>query len=162
MAHAQPRTARVHVLTISDTRTPEDDESGRLCAALALGAGHRVVGHDILPDDPKRVQTRVLVIAGSGACDAILLNGGTGISPRDTTYEAVAGILTRRLDGFGEIFRMLSFAEIGPPAMASRAVAGVCGDVLLFSMPGSTKAVKLAMEKLIAPELGHLVGEMRK
>jgi molybdenum cofactor biosynthesis protein B len=94
--------------------------------------------------------------------DAILINGGTGISARDTTYEAVVAMLDKRLDGFGELFRVLSFQEIGSKAMASRAVAGVAGRTLLFSMPGSTKAVRLAMEKLIVPELGHLVGELNK
>jgi molybdopterin adenylyltransferase len=94
--------------------------------------------------------------------DAILVNGGTGISSRDTTYEAVTRLLEKRLDGFGELFRMLSFAEIGSRALASRAVAGVHGKTLVFSMPGSTKAVRLAMEKLIVPELGHLVGELQK
>jgi molybdenum cofactor biosynthesis protein B len=92
----------------------------------------------------------------------VLINGGTGISTRDTTYEAISGILQKRLDGFGELFRMLSFEEIGSKAMATRAVAGVHARTLIFSMPGSIRAVKLAMEKLVAPELGHLLGELRK
>jgi molybdopterin adenylyltransferase len=162
MAHSAPRTARVWVLTVSDTRTEADDESGRLCRSLAESAGHQIVGHAILPDDPALVRNRCHALVESGEVDAILVNGGTGIAPRDTTYEAVAGLLAKRLDGFGEIFRVLSFQEIGSKAMASRAVAGLAGRTLLFAMPGSTKAVRLAMEKLIAPELGHLVGEMRK
>lgn len=161
MAHAPPRTARVHVVTVSDTRTAADDESGKLCRELVTKAGHEVVGHGIVKDDAAAVGAvcRALV---DGGVDAILLNGGTGIAPRDTTYEAVAALLERRLDGFGELFRMLSYREIGSKALASRAVAGVCARTLIFSMPGSTKAVRLAMEQLIAPELGHLVGELRK
>jgi len=160
MAHAAPRRARVHVLTVSDTRTQADDESGRVCRALAEGAGHEVVGSAIIPDDPARVAAHCRALVGE--VDAILVNGGTGIAPRDTTYEAIAGLLEKPLDGFGELFRVLSFQEIGSRAMASRAMAGVVGRTLLFSMPGSTKAVRLAMEKLIAPELSHLVGELRK
>jgi molybdenum cofactor biosynthesis protein B len=121
-----------------------------------------VVGHGILPDDPEAVRSHCRTLAESGAVDVILVNGGTGIAPRDTTYEAVAALLTKRLDGFGELFRMLSFAEVGSRALASRAVAGLAGRTLLFAMPGSTKAVRLAMEKLIVPEIGHLAGEMRK
>ncbi len=160
MAHSEPRRARVHVLTVSDTRTVADDTSGALCAELARAGGHEVVGHTILPDDPGRVET--FLREQAPAVDAILCNGGTGISGRDTTYEAVVRVLDKQLDGFGELFRMLSFGEIGSRAMASRAVAGVHGKTLVFSMPGSTKAVRLAMEKLVAPELGHLVGELAK
>lgn len=162
MAHAAPRKARVFVLTVSDTRTEADDESGRLCRRLTEAAGHEVVGHEIVPDDPDRLRARLTALRDGGQVDVVLLSGGTGISRRDTTYEAVSGLLTRRLDGFGELFRALSYAEIGSRAMASRAIAGVAGDILIFAMPGSTKAVRLAMEKLVAPELGHLVGELRK
>jgi molybdenum cofactor biosynthesis protein B len=162
MAHSAPKQARVWVLTVSDTRTEADDESGRLCRSLAEGAGHTIAGHAIVPDDPEAVRARCRALVDAGDVDAILVNGGTGIAPRDNTYEAVAGLLGKRLDGFGEIFRVLSFQEVGSRAMASRAVAGLAGRTLLFAMPGSTKAVRLAMEKLIAPELGHLVGEMKK
>jgi molybdopterin adenylyltransferase len=148
------------VLTVSDTRTVDDDTSGNLCIELCRAAGHEVTGRQILPDDPSRVETHCRGIAGE--VDAILVNGGTGVSSRDTTYEAVVRLLEKRLDGFGELFRMLSFSEVGSKAMASRAVAGVYGKTLLFSMPGSTKAVRLAMEKLVIPELGHLVGELNK
>jgi molybdenum cofactor biosynthesis protein B len=160
MAHSPPARARVHVLTVSDTRTVESDESGNLCISLTESAGHEVAGRAILPDDPARVQAHCLAIAPE--VDAILVNGGTGIAARDATYEAVAKLLEKRLDGFGELFRMLSFAEVGSKAIASRAVAGVCGKTLIFSMPGSTRAVRLAMERLVCPELGHLVGELRK
>jgi molybdenum cofactor biosynthesis protein B len=160
MAHSSPRAAHVHVITVSDTRTPEDDESGAACKQACETKGHIVAGYEIVKDDPAQIRSRLASLIGT--VDAILLNGGTGIAPRDTTYEAVAGLLERRLDGFGELFRMLSFAEVGSKAMASRAIAGTSGRTLLFSMPGSTKAVRLAMEKLIAPELGHLVGELNK
>lgn len=162
MAHAQARRARVFVVTVSDTRTEEDDESGRLCRTLVEGGGHEVVGKVILPDEPEKVRARCRELVASGAVDAILLTGGTGISRRDTTYEAVSGLLDKRLDGFGELFRMLSYQEIGSRALASRAVAGASGGVLLFAMPGSTKAVRLAMEKLVVPELGHLASELAK
>lgn len=162
MAHPAPRTAHVYVLTISDTRTEADDESGRVCRELARAAGHVIQGYGILPDDPGAIRARLGELEKAKDVDVVLLNGGTGLAPRDTTYEAVAGLLERRLDGFGELFRMLSYQEIGAKAMASRAVAGTIGRMLVFSMPGSTKAVRLAMEKLVGPELGHLVGEMRK
>jgi molybdenum cofactor biosynthesis protein B len=139
-----------------------DDESGKLCRALTEGAGHEVAGYQIVPDDADAVRGQCFALAESRDVDVILLNGGTGVSPRDHTYEAIASLLTKRLDGFGEIFRMLSFQEIGSRALASRAVAGLCGRTLIFAMPGSAKAVRLAMEKLIGPEIGHLVGEMKK
>src|SRR5262245_35613419 len=124
MAHAAPARASVFVLTVSDTRTEADDESGKLCRELAERAGHEVVGAAIVPDDPETVRARCRDLRARGV-DAILLNGGTGVSARDTTYEAVAGLLDKRLDGFGELFRMLSYQEVGSRALASRAVAGV-------------------------------------
>jgi len=160
MAHSEPKRARVHVVTISDTRTLETDESGKLCVELVEKSGHVVAGRTILPDDPGRVES--LCRTAAGEVDAILLNGGTGVAPRDTTYEAISRLLEKRLDGFGELFRMLSYAEIGSKAMASRAVAGVFGKTVIFSMPGSTKAVRLAMERLVCPELSHIVGELKK
>lgn len=162
MAHASPKIARVYVLTVSDTRTEADDESGKLCQKLVTDAGHPVVGYGIVPDEKARIRDRCRTLVESTQVDAILLSGGTGISPRDTTYEAVTDILAKRLDGFGELFRTLSFQDVGSKAMASRAVAGIAGRTLIFAMPGSTKAVRLAMEKLIVPELGHLVGELHK
>jgi molybdenum cofactor biosynthesis protein B len=148
------------VLTVSDTRTTDTDTSGDLCIELCRQGGHEVTGREILPDDPVRVEAHCRRVAPE--VDAVLVNGGTGIAARDTTYEAVVRLLDKRLDGFGELFRMLSFSDVGSRAMASRAVAGVHGKTLLFSMPGSTKAVRLAMEKLVIPELGHLVGELAK
>ena len=160
MAHSEPKVARVQVVTISDTRTLETDESGKLCVELLAKAGHVVAGRTVVPDDPARVEALCRSVAGE--VDAIVLNGGTGVAPRDTTYEAISRLLEKRLDGFGELFRMLSYAEVGSRAMVSRAVAGVYEKTVIFSMPGSTKAVRLAMERLVCPELSHIVGELKK
>ena len=145
------------IVTVSDTRTHETDTSGALTRDLLVGAGHRIVSQTILPDEPARVRVWVAELAGAADVDAVLLNGGTGVAPRDTTYEAIASLLDKRLDGFGELFRMLSYEQIGAAAMLSRAVAGVVGRTVVVSMPGSTSAVELAMTKLVVPELGHLV-----
>jgi molybdopterin adenylyltransferase len=150
------------LLTVSDTRTLETDESGRLARRLLASAGHRVFDHRILPDEPERVRAQVVEWLAADGCDGVLVNGGTGISPRDRTYEAVAGLLDKRLDGFGELFRMLSYGEIGSSAMLSRAVGGVASGRLLFSVPGSPPAVNLALETLLLPELAHLAGELKK
>jgi molybdenum cofactor biosynthesis protein B len=157
-----PRSIACAVLTISDTRTTETDESGRLTRELLEGAGHRVAHAEILPDDPSRVAEVIGALLVRDDVEAVLINGGTGISPRDSTHEAVLGLLDRRLDGFGELFRALSYDEIGAAAMLSRALAGMARGRVLFSMPGSPAAVRLALEKLILPELGHIVGEARK
>jgi molybdenum cofactor biosynthesis protein B len=157
-----PRTVRVFVLTVSDTRAEETDTSGQAARELCAAAGHEVVGHRILRDEPGEVRALVQELCAGGAVDAILVNGGTGLSRRDSTYEALVGLLEKRLDGFGELFRALSFAEIGPAAMLSRATGGVCGGVVIFATPGSTPAVRLALEKLILPELGHVVAEARR
>ena len=147
---------------MSDTRTPSTDGSGDLMEELAVSAGHRIVGRDLVPDDPGSVRERIQSFANNRDVNLILVNGGTGISAHDCTYETVAGLIDRPLPGFGELFRTLSFQEIGAAAMGSRATAGVVGRVLLFCTPGSPAAVRLAMEKLILPEAPHLVGEMRK
>ncbi|MGH7894828.1 MAG: MogA/MoaB family molybdenum cofactor biosynthesis protein [Candidatus Binatia bacterium] len=151
------RAVACAILTVSDTRTPETDTSGARTRELLIAAGHRVVDQAILPDEPVQVRAYVEALLGHAGVDAILVNGGTGLAPRDTTYEAVAGLLEKRLDGFGELFRMLSFQEIGAAAMLSRAVAGVARGKVVASMPGSTAAVELAMAKLLVPELGHMV-----
>lgn len=156
------REARVAIVTVSDTRTEADDTSGATIADLLRQGGHEVVARRILPDDPDRVRDALIELLHDPHCDGVLVNGGTGIARRDATYEAVAGLLDKRLDGFGELFRSLSYAEIGSAAMLSRAVGGVASGRLLFSMPGSTAAVRLAMERLILPELGHLLRELRK
>ena len=157
-----PRTVRVFVLTVSDTRTDATDTSGQAARELCVAAGHEVVGYRILKDEPAEVRGLVADLCAGGTVDAILLNGGTGLSRRDSTYEAIVGLLAKQLDGFGELFRMLSFAAIGPAAMLSRATAGVCGGVVVFATPGSTAAVRLALEQLILPELGHVVAEVRR
>ncbi len=145
------------VVTVSDTRTPQTDKSGTLVRERLEAAGHRVVSYEIIRDEPSLVGKRVLALSGQEMCQTVLLTGGTGLAPRDSTYEAITSILEKRLEGFGELFRMLSYEEIGAGAMLSRAVAGVCRSTAIFSMPGSTGAVRLAMDKLIVPRIGHLV-----
>ena len=144
------------VVTVSDTRTPETDESGTRIRTALEGAGHRVVSYAILPDDPSRIRAHVQVVLGDPAVQAVIVNGGTGIAPRDTTYEALTALLEKRLDGFGELFRMLSWEQVGSAAMLSRAAAGIARGKLLASLPGSPDAVTLAMERLLVPELGHI------
>jgi len=152
---------RCAVVTVSDTRTVEDDRGGQIIQERLTKAGHVVHAYVIVRDEPDDVSARVCSHRDDPACDAVLLTGGTGIAARDTTYEAVAGLLDKRLDGFGELFRMLSFETVGPAAMLSRAVAGTCGRTVVFVMPGSPKAVELAMDRLIVPELGHIVWLLR-
>ncbi|MGD1931140.1 MAG: molybdenum cofactor biosynthesis protein B [Leptolyngbyaceae cyanobacterium] len=150
------------VLTVSDTRTPAAiDKSGQLLQAKLPAAPHAVVAYAILPDEPAAVGRQVQTWVANGSMAVMVLNGGTGIAPRDTTYEAIAALLSKTLPGFGEIFRQLSYAEIGSRAMASRAIAGVCESTLIFSLPGSSKAVALAMDKLVLPELVHLTPQLR-
>ena len=148
------------VITVSDTRTEEDDKSGKLIHELLEDGGHQVGRYEVVPDEADRIRKLVAEIAEKGECQAILTNGGTGIAARDTTYEAIVELLEKRLDGFGEVFRFLSWEDIGSGAMLSRAVAGVYKDTMIFCMPGSSGAVRLAMEKLIVPELSHLVWEI--
>ncbi len=149
------------VLTVSDTRTAADDRSGDLLAERLEGAGHRVVAREIVPDDAEVVRVELGRLLEDEDIEAVLLTGGTGVARRDNTYEVVDGLLDKRIDGFGELFRMLSHREIGAAAMLSRAVGGIAGTTAVFSMPGSTAACRLAMEELILPELGHLVGLLR-
>jgi molybdenum cofactor biosynthesis protein B len=156
-----PRSVRIFVVTASDTRGEAEDESGAFLREAAARAGHLVAGYRIVRDEPAAIRAALEAAAAAGA-DAIVVNGGTGIAARDRTYEVVAGLLEKRLDGFGELFRMLSYAEIGPAAMLSRAVAGAWGARAVFSVPGSIDAVRLAWEKLIAPEVGHVLREIRK
>ncbi|RZM81856.1 MogA/MoaB family molybdenum cofactor biosynthesis protein [Leptolyngbya iicbica] len=149
------------VLTVSDTRTPDVDKSGNVITERLSRRRHQVVAYNLVKDEPEQVRRQILTWVAVPNIEAILVNGGTGIAPRDTTYEAIAGLLTKTLPGFGELFRMLSYEQIGSRAMASRAIAGVCKSTLIFSMPGSSKAVELAMSKLILPELIHLTTQMR-
>jgi molybdenum cofactor biosynthesis protein B len=157
-----PRSLRLAVLTISDTRTLDTDTSGALIVERAEAAGHVIVEREIIPDEPDRMRPLLEAYRDRGDIHAALLTGGTGISPRDQTYETVSALLTKPLPGYGELFRMLSFAEIGPAAMLSRAIGGLAGGLVVLVMPGSRAAVSLAMDKLILPELPHLVREARK
>lgn len=150
------------VITVSDTRTPDTDRSGQLMQALLQQAGHQVRFYTILPDDPVQIHVQLAQLSLQPDLDVVLLNGGTGIAPRDTTYDAIEGLLEKTLPGFGELFRWLSYGEIGSRAMASRAVAGIFRAKLIFSTPGSSNAVRLAMEALILPELRHLVTQLRQ
>src|SRR5512133_526535 len=159
--HEAPRRVSIFVVTASDTRGEAEDESGRFVREALAAAGHALGGSRVVKDEPDAIRGALDEAARAGA-DAIVVNGGTGIAGRDRTYEAVAALLEKRLDGFGELFRMLSYAEIGAAAMLSRAVAGVWGGRAVFSVPGSLAAVRLAWEKLIGPEIGHVVRELRK
>jgi len=160
------RTAPVHlacfVLTVSDTRTAENDRSGQAIMDLLGEDGHIVCARAIVPDEPGEVTARVRLVLEAGEADVMIITGGTGIAQRDTTFEAVAGLFEREMPGFGELFRMLSFEEIGAAAMLSRAAAGIVGRRVLFLLPGSEHGVRLAMSRLILPELGHIVRELRR
>ena len=166
MGHAEhrreaPRTVRVFVVTASDSRGEAEDVGGAYLRRVLAEAGHEEAGYRVVKDEPAQLREALAAAAAAGA-DVVIVNGGTGIAARDRTYEAVAGVLEKRLDGFGELFRMLSFAEIGSAAMLSRAVAGAWQGRAVFSVPGSPSAVRLAWEKLIGPELTHVVRELRK
>lgn len=158
-----PKQVGCMVITVSDTRTEETDKSGQLMMQLAVEAGHLVNQYRIVKDEPAQVVEAIEAGLADSGVDVILVNGGTGISPRDNTFEAVTGMLEKQLPGFGELFRMLSYTEdIGSAAMLSRAVAGVRQGKAIFSTPGSTGAVRLAMTRLIVPELGHVVRELNR
>jgi len=157
-----PVSVRCFVLTVSDTRTVETDASGRAIVELLTAAGHEVAGRTIVKDDPDLVRGTIERQLASPDVHAIITTGGTGITSRDSTYEAVAGLLQKRLDGFGELFRMLSFEQIGPAAIMSRASAGLVAGRIVVSLPGSEAAVRLAMERLLILELGHLVEQARR
>ena len=159
---SRPISARCAVITLSDTRTEQTDRSGRRIRELLEGDGHTTARYAIIPDDPARLNTLLDELIESAEIDAILTDGGTGISRRDSTIDVVESRLDQPLPGFGELFRMLSWQEIGSGAMLSRAAGGIAGGKLLFAMPGSTAAVELAMSKLILPELKHLLHELRK
>lgn len=158
-----PQTVACYVITVSDSRTMETDTGGQLLVSMLEEAGYQVVGRTIVKDDYEEIRELVYKSSVHSGIEAVLLTGGTGISPRDTTYEAVASLLDKSLPGFGEIFRLLSFTEdIGSAAILSRAIAGTIGNTAVFSMPGSTGAIKLAMSRLIVPELRHVMREIYK
>jgi molybdopterin adenylyltransferase len=157
-----PASVTCFVLTISDTRTEQNDTSGQAIAQLLEADGHHVEGRSIVRDDPAAIRETLLARLGGSATQIIITTGGTGITSRDSTYEVVSGLLDKRLDGFGELFRVLSYHDIGPAAMLSRACAGTAEGKLIISLPGSENAVRLAMTKLVLPELGHLVRELSR
>ena len=157
-----PRAIGCFVLTISDSKTPETDTSGTLIREHLAAAGHTVIGHAIVRDEPTQVTAVVRKGCADPAVEAFILTGGTGVTSRDSTFEAVEALLDKRLTGFGELFRMLSYAEVGAAAMLSRAQGGVVQGRALFSLPGSPNACRLALEKLILPELGHVLREVRR
>jgi molybdenum cofactor biosynthesis protein B len=160
-AHA-PASIACYVLTVSDTRTPDTDTGGRAIRELLEGAGHSVAGHAIVRDEPSRVTATVRQQLAEARARVIVTTGGTGITSRDGTFEAIDALLEKRLDGFGELFRMLSFQEIGSAAMMSRATAGTAGRTAIFVLPGAPDAVRLAMTRLILPELGHVVQQLNR
>ncbi len=157
---AADRRARCAVLTVSDTRARATDRGGDAVAHALTAAGHAVEHRDLVPDEPEAVRAAVRGwLDAATPPDVILTTGGTGIARRDTTVEVARQLIDKELEGFGELFRMLSYEQVGPAAMLSRAVGGLAGETLLFTLPGSVNAVTLAMEKLIVPELPHLVWE---
>ena len=157
-----PHAIGCFVLTISDSKTPETDTSGALIRERLVGAGHTVVGQAIVHDEPAQVTALIRKGCADPAIEAFILTGGTGVTSRDSTFEAVEALLDKRLTGFGELFRMLSYEEVGAAAMLSRAQGGVVQGRALFSLPGSPNACRLALEKLILPELGHVLREVRR
>ena len=154
-----PAVAHCYILTVSDTRTEATDSSGRTICDLLWAEGHQVTGQKIVHDEPDEVRAAIQEQLSKPDVQVVITTGGTGITSRDTTYEAIAGLLDKKLDGFGELFRMISYQEIGSASMLSRAVGGLAKGKVILSLPGSEAAVRLAMTKLILPELGHLVRE---
>jgi molybdopterin adenylyltransferase len=157
-----PAAVRCAVITVSDSRTLETDTGGQTVIVHLTGAGHTVVHREIIPDDPERMRPLLESLREQGDLDAILMTGGTGVTSRDQTFETVTALLDKPLPGYGEVFRMLSYHDIGPAAILSRATGGLIGRKVLLTMPGSPAAVRLAMEKIIVPELPHLVREARR
>lgn len=157
-----PHRVRCAVITVSDTRTLATDRGGPLIADRLAAAGHEVVAREIVPDEPATMRALLKSLGDRADVDAILMTGGTGVGSRDQTFETVSGLLEKSLPGYGELFRMLSFEQVGPAAMLSRAIGGLMAGKILLTMPGSPAAVQLAMDRLIVPELGHLVREARK
>jgi molybdopterin adenylyltransferase len=150
------------LITVSDSRTPDTDTNGAYLRAAIEDAGHEVSGYHLIRDEAELVKIALKEMVEDGITRVVLLNGGTGIARRDTTYDAIRPLLDREIPGFGELFRMLSFEQVGSAAMLSRATAGIHRGVLIFSMPGSPAAVRLAWERLIGPELEHLAWEVTR
>ena len=159
---AAPARVRCFVLTISDSRTPDRDTSGNAICDLLAAAGHDVVGRDWVKDEPAEVARVVADQIAAPDVQVIITTGGTGLTARDRTYEALCGVIEKRLDGFGELFRVLSYQEIGPAAMLSRAVAGSVRGTFIAALPGSEHAVRLAMTRLLIPVLPHIVPQVTR
>ncbi len=157
-----PKSIRSAVLTVSDSRTEETDSSGQLIQERLESAGHEVSDRLVIPDDPEAIRAAVLRQVSRPDIDAVIITGGTGVSPRDVTPDTVEPMLEKVLTGFGELFRMLSFEEIGPAAVLSRALAGTAERTVIYVMPGSSGAVRLGMDRLILPEVAHVVGQLRR
>jgi molybdenum cofactor biosynthesis protein B len=155
------KSIRCFIITVSDTRDETTDTSGQTIKSLLTNEGHQTNGYRIVKDEPAEIAALLNEALAGGDIDAVIVNGGTGIAPRDGTFEVVSRMLEKKLDGFGEIFRYLSYLDIGSAAMMSRAVAGTARGKVLISLPGSKGAVSLAMEKLILPELGHVVSQLQ-
>ena len=155
------RAVRCAVITASDTRTVDTDTSGKKIKDLLIAQQHVVTSYQILKDEPTQISAAMRTLLDQSGVDAVIINGGTGIAPRDTTFEAIQGILEKEISGFGELFRMLSYQDIGSAAMMTRATAGVAKGKIIISLPGSTGAVELGMTKLVLPELGHMLFVLR-
>jgi len=159
---SSPDGVRAAVVTVSDTRTLATDSGGQLLHDLIVQAGWVVLRRELIPDEPARMRALVEQLRDDPRIDAVLLTGGTGLGSRDQTFETISALITKPLPGYGELFRMLSYQEIGPAAMLSRAVGGLIGQTVVLTMPGSPAAVRLAVERIIIPELRHLVREARR
>jgi molybdopterin adenylyltransferase len=155
------KSIRCFVITVSDTRTEHTDNSGQTIKSMLGDEGHQIAGYRIVKDEPPQIEALLTEVLAGVDVDAVIVNGGTGIAPRDGTYEVVSRLLEKRLDGFGEIFRYLSYLDIGSAAIMSRAAAGTARGKMLISLPGSRGAVTLAMEKLILPEIRHMVSQLQ-
>jgi molybdopterin adenylyltransferase len=155
------KSVRCFVITVSDSRDESTDTSGQTIKQFLIGEGHHAAGYRIVKDEPAQIETLLNEALASADVDAVIVNGGTGIAPRDGTYEVVSRFLEKTLDGFGEIFRYLSYLDIGSAAIMSRAAAGTARGKILISLPGSKGAVTLAMEKLILPEIRHMVSQLQ-
>jgi len=160
-AHA-PKMVGCAVVTVTDTRTAKTDTGGATIAKRLTGAGHRIVRREIVPDDPEKLRALLESLFTRSDVEAILLTGGTGVASRDHTFETVNRVIERPMPGYGELFRMLSYEQVGPACMLSRAFGGVVRDTLILTMPGSVAAVELAMDKIILPELSHIVGQLKR
>ena len=154
-----PQSVSCAVLTISDSRTEQDDESGRLLKEKLSQNGHRVIFYSILKNEAESIEKKIHELLGQEELQVIITSGGTGVSHRDITVETVSPILEKKLDGFGELFRFLTYQELGTASIMSRAIAGVARGKVIICLPGSPGAADLAMDRVILPEIGHLVRE---